>query len=111
MSQNKYSQKRGEDLNEMMNDSPITITLLSSASSTSKKLSNSDKDVDGVHVDAHAGIHWVKRWSSVSNWMSLCLVDNLLCVIQQECPKQDETSIHGHTVKTGSHGCSWGQEC
>merc|ERR1719351_190205 len=36
--------------------------------------------------------------------MSLCLVDNLLCVIQQEGPKQDETSIHCHTVKTESHG-------
>ena len=35
--------------------------------------------------------------------MPLCLVDDLLGVVEQEGPEEDETSVDGDRVETSSH--------
>ena len=86
-------------------------TLLPPASSRSKDLSNSDEDVDGIHVDAHAGIDGVEGSHAVAvGRMSLRLVDDLLSVVEHEGPEEDEATIHGHAVETSSHGCGGREE-
>ena len=90
--------------------SPFHISL-SPASARSKNLGNSDEDVDGVHVDGHAGVDGVEGSHTVSmGRMSLSLVDDLLSVVEHESSEEDETSIHGHTVEASSHGCGGWEE-
>ena len=68
-------------------------------------------NVDGVHVDAHAGIDGVEGGNTIAVWwMSLSLVDDLLSVVQHEGAEEDEAAVHGDTVEASSHGCGGGQE-
>lgn len=36
----------------------------------------------------------------------LCMPDDLLSVIEKKPPKQDQTTIHVHSVQCGEHGTS-----
>ena len=85
--------------------------LLSPSATSSQKLGDPNEDVDGVHVDAHAGVDRIKRRSSVSYRVSLSSVDDLLSVVQHESSEEDEATVHGHAVETCSHGCGWREEC
>ena len=87
------------------------FTSLPPASARSKDLSNSDENVDGIHVDAHAGVDGVEGSHAVAmGRMSLSLVDDLLSVVEHEGSEEDEAAIHGHAVETSSHGCGGWEE-
>ena len=42
--------------------------------------------------------------------MPLCPVDDLLGVVEEEGPEQDETSVDGDRVETSAHSSGWGEE-
>merc|ERR1719330_66412 len=75
-----------------------------------QELGDPDEDVDSVHVDAYAGIDRVEGRCSVANRMPLCLVDNLLSIIQQESSKQNKSPVHCHAVHASPQGSGGGQE-
>merc|ERR1719234_2299368 len=76
--------------------------LLPPVATPSEQHCNPDEDVDGVHVDADRGVHWVKGRRTIVGRMVLCLVDNFLGVVQQEGAEQDKATIHGNAV----HSCA-----
>ena len=81
----------------------ISVSLLLPPASSAQDGSDPDEDVDGVHVNSHAGVDRIKGRGSISHGMPLSPVDDLLCVVKQEGPEQDETSVDGDRVETSSH--------
>ena len=84
--------------------------LLPPASSSTQDRSDPDEDIDGVHVNSHAGVDRIKRWCSISHRVPLCPVNDLLSVVEQEGPEEDETSVDGDRVEPGSHSSGGWEE-
>ena len=40
----------------------------------------------------------------------LCMVDDLLCVIEQETTEEDQATIHVDSMEAREQGCAWSSE-
>ena len=65
------------------------VLSLPPVSAHSQNLSNSDENIDGIHVDSNTSVDRIKRRYSISDGVSLRLVYDLLCIVKKKSSEQD----------------------
>lgn len=65
------------------------VLSLPPVSTHSQNLSNSDENIDGIHVDSNTSVDRIKRRCSISDRVSLRLVYDLLCIVEKKSSEQD----------------------
>ena len=79
----------------------LDLVVCSLSSVAGEDRGDPNEDVDCVQVNADAGVDGVEGGSAVAGRrMALSLVNDFLCVVQQEGAKEDQSAVHGNAVQS-----------